>query len=362
MEADFYSIRKALRGSVALSQTLGLKFEDFSIVVAGNEQDLLAVLEDYYREFTTPVASQPDIFIELIEAAVREVALPFKGVPPSGAKKKVKDEILDFPEGRFLRKRFTGMIFAIQGESGLAVGPCRENINQVINFINNRFIQWKVNQGYLLTHAAGASHHGRAIAIAGESGRGKSTLTLQLLNYGLDYMSNDRLLVRLEHGTLHAQGLPKYPRVNPGTLLHNPTITHILPEEKLAEFQAMPAEKLWTLEQKYDVDVERCFGPGRMKLSGELAGIVILNWTREDPEPMRVEETRLMDRRDLLRPIMKSLGAHYFQPGGRDLPDESEEAFLTQLSQCPIYEITGALDFRSAAVFCMKLMRQPSVA
>ena len=86
------------------------------------------------------------------------------------------------------------------GGRNLAIGPCLENSNQVINFVNNRFIEWSVRRGSLLCHAAAVSQGERGISFAGFSGMGKSTLALKTMGQGLSFVSNDRLLISRGEG------------------------------------------------------------------------------------------------------------------------------------------------------------------
>ena len=61
---------------------------------------------------------------------------------PDPGKTKIKEEYVDLDDGRIVRKRLTGMLFVFGGGQNVAVGPCGANLNQVINFINNRYIEW----------------------------------------------------------------------------------------------------------------------------------------------------------------------------------------------------------------------------
>ena len=60
----------------------------------------------------------------------------------------------------------------------------------------------------------------RGIGIAARAGAGKSTLALHLLSSGLSFVSNDRLLIKAGASGPELAGIPKMPRVNPGTLLN----------------------------------------------------------------------------------------------------------------------------------------------
>lgn len=55
-----------------------------------------------------------------------------------------------------------------------------------------------------LLHASCVSDKGRAVLIRGASGRGKSSLALQLMAYGAELVSDDQTIVRLSKGQLLA--------------------------------------------------------------------------------------------------------------------------------------------------------------
>ena len=45
-------------------------------------------------------------------------------------------------------------------------------------------------------------------------------------------------------------GIPKLPRINPGTALNNPSLRSILSPERRAELEGVDAGELWSLEEK----------------------------------------------------------------------------------------------------------------
>jgi len=336
-------------------QHLNLVVEGCGIRVSTNSAVLCTALTRYYREYLAREPGAPDLEVTGLETPPAGLDLPFAASPPGPGKTRVKDEYVDLADGRIIRKRITGLVFLAGHDRHLCVGPCLANQNQVVNFINNRFIQWQLDRGYLLCHAAAVVRGDRGLALAGVAGLGKSTLALHLLNRGLDLLTNDRLLVRGERGSLEMLGLPKFPRVNPGTILNNPSLGSILTAEEHARFRALPAEELWTLEEKYDVDVSECFGAGRVRLRARMVGAVLLNWQRGGG-PTRADEVRLADRADLLAALIKQPGIHYCPRPGRGVPDLSPEVYREQLRGCRALELRGGVDFDAGAEFCLRLL------
>ncbi len=339
----------------SVEHRLDLIFPGCVITIDTNSPGLLEKLTHYFAEFVSPPVQAPDIRILAIEAAEPDFDLGYRVKQPDPGKTRIKEEFVDFPDGRIVRKRLTGMHFLFGGDKHVAYGPCEANDNQVVNFVNNRYIQHKLNRGYLLGHAAAVSQDGRGIALAGFSGAGKSTLALQLLARGLLFVSNDRLLVRRDGERLEMLGVAKYPRVNPGTVLNNPFLAPVIPPDERVELEQMPAESLWDLEQKYDVFLDKCFGRGRFNLNANMDGLVILNWKR-NAQPLEIREVKLEERDDLLGAFKKAVGLFFEPEDGVPAPDLSPSEYLEALNGCPVFEFTGGVQFESATESCLRFL------
>jgi len=201
-------------------ERLAFRFGRCRIRLFSNSEPLMVALKRYFRTFLDS-GERCDIDVFALEAIPPEIEAELTIKPPDPGKTKIKEEFRRFPDGMWVRKRLTGMVFLFGNGRNLAIGPCLKNDNQVINFIINRYIQWILNQGALLLHAAGISYEGRGLAISGFSGMGKSTLALHIMKHGTRFLSNDRLMVRRENAALQLLGVPKLPRINPGTILGN---------------------------------------------------------------------------------------------------------------------------------------------
>ncbi len=331
-----------------------LDFGGVRLDVLTNSAALQDKLLAYYRDFIAR-DHEPIIEITAIETTPPDIHIPLTIKEPDPGKTKIKEEYADLADGRIVRKRLTGMVFVFGGDRNVAIGPCVSNDNQVVNFINNRFIEFLIKGGCLLFHAAGISWKGKGLVISGFSGTGKSTLALHIMRSGTDFISNDRVLVERAVGQLTMYGVAKMPRVNPGTVLHNNSLRSVIPAAERRDFEALSPDELWDLEHKYDAFIDECFGRGKFKLNCPMAGLVVLNWQRVDA-PCEVRRVDLTERRDLLPAFMKSVGLFFEMDDSAYSLNFSEEAYLELLKDCPVLEITGGIDFEAASTACLDFL------
>jgi HprK-related kinase B len=320
-----------------------------------NSDDLLADLKNYFKEFLI-AGTKGDILITAHEAPPADLGIKYTVKEPDQGKVKIKEEHADLKDGRVVYKRLTGMIFAFGRGGNIAFGPCIENSNQVINFINNRFIEYKLNQGCLLGHAAGVIKNGRGIAIAGFSGMGKSTLALHLMSKGTTFISNDRVMIEDNNSEITVYGVAKQPRINPGTALNNPDLARIIAESDKEKFLSLTQTELWNLEHKYDALIDECYGKNKFILRGPLNGLVILNWQRDNSETV-IKIVDPMERKDLLPAFMKSTGLFYLPDSPEKMEDPDIDTYAAILSKTTLIEISGGVDFDKATDACLKFMQ-----
>lgn len=351
---------ETLRRRYPVVDSLGLRLADVFVVVRSNDQRHIDELRAYFGEFVVDDAGDDAIEIFAFEGEEPDLGgLDLTVRPPEPGKSSIKEAYIDLDDGRIIRKLKTGVVFLAGGGVHVAVGPCRAHPNQIVNFVNNRFIELRMREGSLLCHAAAVAKGDRGLVLAGFSGMGKSTLALHLMEEGLDYVSNDRLLIRRAPGAgdgeLLSCGVPKLPRINPGTALSIPRLRPIVPEELRVRYDALPVGELWAIEEKYDVDVDAFYGIGKIRLIAPVQTLMILNW-RRDAGPCEIRPISLEERPELLAVVMKTAGLFYEERAGA-LPAEPDPArYIDLLRGFHVVELAGGVDFPAAVAYgCARL-------
>lgn len=329
-------------------------FADLAVTVKSNDAAMLEELELYYKSYQDDTGVQVEKVLYAVEQPVVGDELDWLEVPREVGKQGRKEGYLDAPEGgRWIKKFKTGLTLLQDQSAPLVLGPCSRNLAQIINFINNQFLNFYLGQDYMLGHAAAFSRGGQVTAIAAGSGGGKSTMMLRCLELETrHFLTNDRLLFKRVGNEVRAVGLAKLPRVNPGTLLHSERLKHILLPERQAQLEQMPQSELWGLEEKYDVQIEDEYGPGRVTLAGQLKNLVMLDWSLDASEPTALKEVNLETEADKIDGLRKRPGPFYQDAQGAFCQDLSEIAamadYVDTLAPVNVYCLTGKIDFDRA--------------
>ncbi len=345
--------------------SLSLNLGECRIRLRSNSKSLLNRLSKYFQHILDKTGPA-NVEITAIEAPPPNLTLNFRDWPREPGKSGRKDACLDIPGGRLVQKVRTGMLFLQSENWKIACGPCLDNDNQVINFINSQYMNWLQHRNWLICHAAGISYFGRGMALAGFSGGGKSTLMLKLLDHEkVHYLTNDRLFIRKNQtGIVQSAGIPKLPRINPGTIINNPKLAELIPAERRQTLLNLPAEELWNLDEKHDVYIDRIYGRNRIVRQAPLHALVILNWERNSSRSVQIRRVDLQVRTELLKSIMKSPGPFYQSPDGSFLSGSEpfeQKNYLDTIANVPVYEAYGGVDFQRLSEYCMEILdRSPA--
>ena len=337
------------------SPGLVIQLGDWSARIQSNSNALIAELQDYFH----PVLANHQAWCLQVNAIQTDDlaelhALPFEDWQREPGKTGRKEAVLDFEDEqghpqRLVHKIKTGLVLWQNAQMPCAFGDLESHPNQVINFVLNQYLNHCINQAWLLGHCAGLNLNGRGIAIAGVSGGGKSTLMLHLLEQAQSFISNDRVLFKHIDGENKMRGIPKQPRINPGTIIHNPNLHSLIDDHQ--PYLAMPPEDLRALEQKYDAPVHHLYDKVDYQVESDIHQLYLLNWQVDTTEPTEIKRVDLSQRPDLLKGVMKSPGAFYqnanqhFQINGQQ-PDP--QPYIEFFKQIECYEISGKLDFEEA--------------
>ena len=311
-------------------------------------QPLRDPLIAYFAEALTDAPGPGAIPVHLLPDQALPEEPAWEDWAREGGKSGRKDAVADLDGARLVRKLRSGVTFLQAPQAAIAFGPLAANLSTIVNFINTQILSASLREGWMLAHAAAAAGPSRCLAISGLSGGGKSTSILRLMDHGgAKFLSNDRVLIR-GGDPARALGIPKQPRINPGTILGNARLHPLLPAARLAALRAMPQETLWDLEEKHDLFIGRVYGPDRLRYAAPLTDFWVLNWERNGTAPTRVEAVSLAERPDLLSAIVKSPGPFHQRPDGSFEPNGAAvdpAPYRAALSGVRVCEVSGRVDF-----------------
>ena len=338
-------------------KTLSLTFQGLSLDVLADNAALLDYLNDYYAALTcnaSPCSPAPQTVLRIFlvnqlpnTQGIDWTPVKRHKVCPLG----LKEAYRDCPQGRWIHKIRTGITLLQSLTAPMAIGDLMQHKSQVVNFINNQFLNHQQRRGYLLGHASAFESQGAVTAIAASSGGGKSTLMLKALeNESARFLSNDRILFQPGSAQVDVLGVAKHPRVNPGTLLNASRLMNLLPAEERRRFDGMPKHKLWDIEQKYDVLIDHTYGKNKTALSGSLDHLILLDWSLASTSPTALTPVDIEQTPKALEGLRKSPGAFFQQADGRFPPEHTPDCqhYAEHLKGVQVMRLTGSIDFEQA--------------
>lgn len=324
-----------------------LNFAGYVVSFLTNSEKLKSYLADYYKHFLGSDADAVHCVVEGLQVPSVTIDGDWIVKHPDPGKSRVKEHILVTDEGNVINKVLTGVHLFFIRDRRVAAGPLEDNPNQVVNFINNMHLDHMLGDSGQLFHASGACIGNDGLGMAGLSGKGKSTLALRLLQNGMNLVSNDRLVVDVIEDQLTMQGIAKYPRINPGTIMNQPELTHLPSAQDRSRYEAMSLDELWNLEEKYDAFVEETFGCA-FPLTARMKMFVALDWDRHSSKAVTLTRRDPAQCRGLVETVMKSPGV-MLPVAGERIPQALVEPYIELLQHCEFYVLSGGVDFDDAA-------------
>ncbi len=312
-----------------------IRFGEFAIDVVSEDERLIARLNSYYSNFA-PTNGSVKKPVRLLHAVVGHEAVPSSvELVPWGTKG--KESYCDIGSRRLIRKDRTGALIVLGGATWRMTGDLHREFSQLLNVICSADGVWLLEQtGGAMFHASAAVQGGKAIAIIGQSGSGKSSVTVRLLEHGFDFLTNDRLMVSSRRGRVVADGLPKLPRVNPGTLLASKHTRHVVDAKSRKAYERLKPADLWMIEEKHDLDVRKTLRR-RWLLSAPLACALVLDWRGDGPTTL--QRLSAGGAVDAIRATTKSFG-----PFDKRLGMRSDSALLELAQKVPVFRVSGKVD------------------
>jgi HprK-related kinase B len=327
-------------GGARTAHVLPLSIADVPIRVETNDVRVWTALRVYYDPWVVPAAPEGAAVVRLVHDGSVTPPDGFTDVVRAEGRK-VKEAVREGDGERLVLKRTTGVLMGVRPGRTWATGDLAANLNQAINLVNHCYARAVLARGHLLLHASGVSWNGRAAALAGPPGAGKSTAALHLVEAGFRFLSNDRVLARPLEDRVEALGYPKQPRVNPGTLLSHPRLRRRLRPEERRALEALPPAELWELERKSDVDLDAIYVKGTMDLRGDLRALVLLRWTREGAG-LQVRRLRLAQALAAVPLVHKDLGVFDVdRPLGVPPPAPDPRRYAELLARIAVIEVRG---------------------
>lgn len=212
---------------------------------------------------------------------------------------------------------------------------CHDRKNNVdpltfAHVLYHSFAQWGRTEGMLLLHSAVIGSDGKGMLIAGRGGAGKSTLSISCLLEGLDFVSDDYVLVT-ENGPLRAFSIFS-------SVCLNPDMAYLLKPD-MPVLCKMRNGKIILDASSYEI---------KPQLS--IHGILIPVWKDSTKEPCIIS----VSADAALSRISYSTVAQLL-----NMPDPVMiRRIITRLTDLPVFEFHTCKDFHKNAEFLRKFIKK----
>lgn len=303
----------------AVTARVRLDFLGYRIDIRTNSLRVAAYLRTYWRQYLSSHGAASRTLHVVQGAPEYDAARMTPWARASSPGRAPKESYYEAQGARLILKNRTGVLIRLNREATTIAGDVDRHVNQVVNLIATMFGMDLLRRGYVMLHGSAVARAGGgdALVFLGNSGSGKSSVALQMVERGgWDFVSNDRVLLKVDGDGVIVVGLPKKPRVNPGTLLASAQLARLVPAKKRPTYEQMPRSELWGIEDKTDVDVARTLGASE-RLSARLGGMYALDW-RNDGDGLTVEPLDSAGALEAMRITHKDFGVFELHPPRRD--------------------------------------------
>ncbi|MCK5664124.1 MAG: hypothetical protein KAI17_11590, partial [Thiotrichaceae bacterium] len=143
--------QQMLQGQDILTDVLCLKIGECRLDLHSNSKALIDKLQLFFSSCNV-IGDQgaADIKMTAIECEALDLGIDFIDWKREPGKTGRKDEYFDLTGARVVRKVRTGMVFLQNEQQRIAAGPCIENDNQVINYLNSQYMNWLQQRDWLI--------------------------------------------------------------------------------------------------------------------------------------------------------------------------------------------------------------------
>lgn len=334
------SILRSLRIQYRPATVVALRILTAPVVLLCNNLELADELAQYFASHVVDLPEPHSFRVYLLQGEPVFDPKLLKDVPRTEPGKGVKESYYDTLEARIVVKARTGVTVYVAEPDHYVVGDLLANFNQAVNAVNMVFAKAILSQEYLLLHASAVIDDRGGVAFTSLSGAGKSTVALALLDRGYRFVTNDRLFVRPVDSGVEMVGVPKKPRVNPGTMLSNPRLSTLVSRRDRERYMKLNPQELWKLEEKRDVDLDSVYGTGVFQLVGQLQALYFLKWN-PNGQGWQVSQLNREEGLSALLEVSKGVGIYDPSP-----PWEDERRCLLHAvaKSIPIYQVEGRTD------------------
>ena len=326
---------------------LNLAMGDSTFKIFSNSRLLLDTLSSYFSHIVANTVRGSSV-IYVIEHPGFNLDIPFSSWGNTYDESEKSVSVYDLEDGRLVYQAASRMLFLQSDEFRIALGPCEENPNLVIDFILNQYMNDLLRNNWQVSKAACIEVGGVGIALASEKQIDRSTLLLKLMNFDeARFVTAEDLFLKENDGYLEARGVAKLPHVFTAVVLDIPQLIGLLPSGRRDELLSLSKKEIWSLPESYEVDVEVLYGLEKIVHDTAVQLLVVLDWSLESKNPLTILENNIDD--PLVQKVLRnSPGPYFSNVNGRFLSKATVTPLKTDTGeplQLKVLRVTGQMDY-----------------